>query len=342
MTYKIALVGEAYGEEEEKYARPFIGRAGDQLNSLLADAGILREECYITNTFNLRPVGNDLSTLCCGLRDGDAAPGLSALVRGKYLKREYVGEISRLHRELEEIRPNLTVLLGNTACWAVLNSQAISKIRGTCCTSPLLPGLKFLPTYHPAAVLRQFELRHVTVLDLLKAKRESEFPELRRPRREIWMDPSLEDIERFYHEFVLTSPRMAFDIETAFGQITCIGFAPSIDRALVIPFLDYRCTGGHYWKTLEEELEAWKWVERMLASSSEKVGQNTLYDIQYLWRMYGITVSNYTQDTMLLHHSLQPESPKSLAFLGSVYCNEVSWKSNRPKSRHTEKPADQE
>lgn len=342
MPFKIMLIGEAYGEEEERAGTPFIGKAGNQLDELLADAGINRSECFITNVFNLRPERNDLSSLCCKRGEGSIFPGWPSLARGLYLRVEYSSEVSRLFEQIREVRPNVVVLLGNTPCWAALQRTAISKIRGTCCSSPLFPGIKFLPTYHPANILRQYENRHVTVLDLIKAKRESEFPELRRPLREIWMDPTLEDIAKFYIEYVIPSRCMAFDIETAQKQVTCIGFAPSRDRALVIPFHDPREASRSYWKSMDAELAAWGWVQTYLSSPCAKVGQNTLYDIQYLWMAHGITVSNYAEDTMLLHHSLHPEAPKSLGFLGSVYTNEIAWKPNRPKGKNEIKREDSE
>ena len=342
MTYKLAIVGDYFSEEEAKWGKPFIGTAGEALNSLLADAGILREECFLTTVFAQRPPGGDLSLLCGGLREPGVAPGLSSLSKGKYLKSEFLPELTRLHRELEEVSANLTVLLGNTACWAVLGTQAISKIRGTICSSPRHASLKILPTYHPRDILRQYEHRHVTVLDLLKAKKEMEFPELIRPTREIWMDPDREDLEKFYRDFIAPAEYLSCDVETAFQQITCIGFAPSIDRAIVVPFLDYRYPGGHYWKTLEDEVFAWEWVQRCLLSGARVLGQNFQYDMQYLWRRYGIIAPNWTDDTMILHHSLQPESPKSLGFLGSVYTNEIAWKPQRPKSKHNEKAGDSE
>lgn len=342
MPFKIMLVGEAYGEEEERFGRPFIGKAGQQLDELLADAGISRSDCYVTNVFNFRPDRNQLETLCVKRGDGEILQGWPSLVRGLYLQAKYAGEVSRLLKEVEQVRPNVVVLLGNTACWALLRRTAISKIRGTCCSSDLLRGVKFLPTYHPANILRQYENRHVTVLDLMKAKRESEFPELRRPLREIWMEPDLGDLARFYTDYVLRSRCMAFDVETAHKQITCIGFAPSSDRAIVIPFFDPRKSNGSYWPTLSDEEQAWNWVQTYLDTPCSKVGQNTLYDIQYLWKAHGIRVSNYDEDTMLLHHSLHPEAPKSLGFLGSVYTNEIAWKPNRPKGKNEVKREDSE
>jgi uracil-DNA glycosylase len=341
MKYKIAIVGEAYGESEEFAKRPFIGSAGQELDRQLSDAGILRSDCFITNVFNLRPNKNNIETLFAKKNDPGVIRGLNPLSKGLYLKQEYGSELTRLFTELTEVRPNVTVLLGNTATWALLGSGAISKVRGTAAYSSVLQQLKVLPTYHPAAILRQYDLRHVTILDLMKAKRESEFPELRRPVREVWLEPSLSDMEHFFDKYLKSASHIAFDVETAFEQITCISFAPSTDRVLVVPFLDYRQSGGDYWPTVEDEFEAWAYVQKVLGLPAKKVGQNVLYDTQYLWMKYGIPVRNLCHDTMLLHHSLHPESPKSLAFLGSVYTNEIAWKPLRPRGKNMEKREDE-
>lgn len=340
--FKIAIIGEAWGEEEAMFQRPFIGNAGKQLDSLLLDAGIDRNECFVTNVFNLHPERNDLATLCGEKRDPDCLGQWQPLVPGKYLRREYEAQVGRLLSELEEVRPNLAVLAGNTPCWALLERQAISKIRGTATYSSRLPWLKCLPIYHPAAVLRQYDLRHVTVLDLIKAKREGEFPELKRPERTLWLEPTLDDIRQFRDEYLARADRIAFDIETARGEITCISFAGSISTAIVIPFHDARSNTGSYWPSLAEELEAWRLVESILDLPAEKMGQNVLYDTQYLWQIYGIPVRNLAHDTMLLHHSLHPESDKGLGFLGSVYTNEPAWKTERPRGKHATLKRDDE
>lgn len=338
---KIAIIGEAWGDQELMARAPFVGPAGQELDRMLAEANILRSQCHLTNVFNLHPERNDLATLCGGKRDGNVLTELPPLVKGKYLRQEYKGEVDRVLRELREVQPNVAILLGNTACWAVLRDSGISKIRGTARLSPIIDGLKCVPAYHPSAVLREYSLRPVTILDLQKAKRESEFPELRRPRREIWLEPTLEDIRRFIQDHLTNASRIAFDIETDRGeQITCIGFAPSEKLALVIPFVDPRKPRGNYWSSLEDELEAWNLVQSILDLSIPTFGQNGLYDIQYLWRKYGITVRDYAHDTMLLHHSLLPESPKGLGYLGSVYTNEVAWKADRIRGKETLKAED--
>jgi uracil-DNA glycosylase family 4 len=326
MKHKIALVGESWGEHEERERAPFVGPAGWQLNSMLREAGIVRADCYLTNVFNLRPrPTNKIENLCATRKEvRHALPPLSS---GKYVRDEFLPELDRLYRELNEVNPNVIVCLGGTAAWAILRDGRISKLRGAVASSPILAGKKCLPTFHPSYILQGgYEARHVTILDLQKARRESEYPEIRRPKRTIYTEPILPELDWFVEKFIAPSKRMAVDIETRGERITCIGFAPAIDVALVVPFEDLRKPGGNYWGSLEAELAAWAWVRKVLDMPIEKVFQNGLFDMHRLWRGYGIPVRNAAHDTMLLHHALQPESPKGLDYLGSVYTDEAAWK----------------
>lgn len=334
---RIFCIGEAWGEREESERTPFVGPSGYELTRMLTEAGINRADCFLTNVFNLRPPGNKIEALC-GPRI-DRLLGYPALVKGKYVRAEFAPELGRLADELRDENPNLVIALGNTPTWALTGETGISKLRGTTLRSThTVIGLKILPTYHPAAVLRQWDLRPVTVMDLAKARREAEFPEIRRPRRQIWIEPTLEDLETFYECHIIGCPMLSVDIETAGTQVTCIGFAPSASLALVVPFLDTRKARKSYWDSQSAERRAWAFVRRVLEGPTPKVFQNGLYDISFLWRGYGIKTMNAREDTMLLHHALQPESEKSLRFLGSVYTDEGAWKSMRAK--HTIKQDD--
>lgn len=331
MPQKIALVGEAWGEQEERERTPFVGAAGWQLNQLLDEAGIRRADCFLTNVFNLRPgTDNDIERLCTRDR-AEAIQGVPSLRSGKYVHLRYQPELDRLQRELREVRPNVTVALGATASWALLSNSAISRIRGGVAESTFIPGLKVVATYHPAAILRQWDLRPVTIFDLIKARRESEYPEIRLPKRTVYIEPTLADLEWYYDRYLHSADIISVDIETSGDQITCIGFAPTVDSALVIPFVDLR-RGGNYWPSHEEEIRAWGFVRRVLSSPIPKLFQNGLYDMHFLLRRYGLRTVNAAEDTMLLHHALQPESEKGLGFLGSVYTNEASWKLMRKGS----------
>ena len=330
--YDLCLVGEAWGAEEERAGRPFVGLAGWQLDQLLRDAGIHRSQCHVTNVFNLRPKDNALENICSKEKVGGFAPLKPG---GWYLREEYFGEVQRLHAELRALRPNVAVLLGATAAWALLGRTGIGALRGAVCHSTFLPHLKCLPTYHPANVLYDPTHRAVTVFDLQKAAREAAFPEIRRPHRTVYIQPTLTDLEWYHETHLAAARRISFDIETAGRQITCIGFAPDHLSAIVIPFVDLRTASGSYWPTPQDERRAWAFVRRVLGGEQPKLAQNGLYDIHFLWRTCGIAVNNFVDDTMLLHHALQPESEKSLAFLGSLYTDEAAWKLMRTRGKTT-------
>lgn len=326
---KIALVGEAYGEHEEREQTAFVGAAGFELTRMLSEAGIERADCFLTNVFNIRPPGNKVEAFCGPKAEG--IKGFPALVKSKYVSERYIPELERLGDELVRENPNIIVALGNTPTWALLGKTGISKIRGTTfLSSHTAEGFKVLPTYHPAAILRQWDLRAVTIFDLIKASRESEFPEIRRPQRSIWIEPTIEDLHEFRKQHIDGCERLAVDIETSGSQVTCIGFCPAPHIALVLPFVDHRRKGKSYWSSTALEHQAWLFVRGLLEDRTiRKVFQNGLYDIAFLYRAQNIRVYGAEHDTMLLHHALQPESLKSLGFLGSVYTDEGAWKQER-------------
>lgn len=330
---QIAIVGEAWGAEEERERTPFVGYSGFLLTQLLEEAGISRADCFLTNVFNFRPFHNKLETLYGS--KAQALDGYPPIEKSKYIREEFAPELDRLGNELIEVNPNLIIALGNTALWALCGRGAISKVRGTTCISThTVTGYKVLPTYHPAAVQRQWELRPIAVADFFKAERESAFPEIRRPKRQVWIEPTLEDLEVFYEQYI--QPRsieqgleLSVDIETAGTQITCIGFGYS-DVSLVIPIFDARRKNRSYWPSFEFEHKAWRFIARILNNPSiAKLFQNGMYDIAFIWRSKGIKIFNAAEDTMLIHHALQPESLKGLGFMASVYCDEGDWKQMR-------------
>lgn len=316
----ISIVGEAWSTDDERAGEPFTGSSGKLLNGMLSQVGINRHQCHVTNVFNLRPPRNDVKMLCGPKREG--IPGMGPLASGKYVRAEYASELTRLYDELRRVQPTLILALGAAASWALLNTSGIRKIRG----APLMSKYgKVLPTYHPSTVLREWGLRPVVLSDFAKARRECEYPEIRRPEREIWVEPTIEDLWKFYSDHILPATHLSIDIETKHDQITCIGFAPTPQIALVVPFFDPTKPGKSYWSR-DNEIHAWRFVKQVCALDRRILFQNGMYDIHFLLRRYGIPVPYASEDTMLLHHALYPEQEKGLGFLGSVYTDEASWK----------------
>jgi uracil-DNA glycosylase len=335
MNKKIMLIGEAWGEAEEQQHQPFVGTAGWILDGMLSQVGLHRRDCHITNVFNLRPKpSNDVKNLCGTKAEGIA--GLPALTKGKYVLKKYQPELDRLYGEICKVNPNILVALGATAAWALLHSTGIKAIRGSVAfTNPSLPldrQYKVLPTYHPAAIAREWSQRPVGIADLDKAKRESETAWFKRPKRDLWLYPTLEDLALYERTYITKAEILAADIETWQNQITCISFGTA-SSAIVIPFISELRPAKNYWETVDQELEAWNYVRRWCAIKPT-IFQNGMYDIQFLWRSYRIPVPLASEDTMLLHHAFQPEMEKGLGFLASIYTDEMSWKFMRKGMKH--------
>jgi len=296
---KVCLVGEAPGVDEERVGQPFVGAAGRILNDCLTEAGIKREDCYITNVVTTRPPNNDFEVF----------------YEGKGKKRvaspELLQAYERLRCELSSCRPNVIVALGAEALKALTQFSSITRYRGSIIATPL--G-KVVPTYHPAYLLRDWTVRPTVVLDLKKALRESAFPEYHAPDITLLTSPTFADV-RAYLGACKESGECSFDIETESDQITCIGFSNSVRSALTIPF--WFGNSGSLWPEHEEQ-EVWRLIKQLLEDSDvKKIAQNGTYDCDVLKRVYGIGVRGFEWDTMLCAHTLYPELPKVLVhFVG--------------------------
>lgn len=325
--YKIMVVGEYMSNKDEEAGGPFRDGLGKMFKSFMRQQGIEPRECFFTNVFNMVPPGRFSPNSFCGPKT-EGIPHMKYYKRGKYVKKEYFMEVSRLWKQVNEIEPNLIIACGDMALWALgKGTNTMQSSRGRIMEgSSAIYGRKVLPTHSANQVAADWPLRPIVLADLEKAKREQEFPEIRRPQRFLHLYPSLQDMEDFLQQYILPSPTLDCDIETKGQMITCVGFAPSPERALVIPFYSEDAPDKNYWPTKREEYLAWRYIDRVLRLGKRVGGQNYQYDMQYLFREMGIGNPCFTDDTMLLHHVLQPEMRKGLGFLASVYTDEIQWK----------------
>jgi DNA polymerase len=130
---ELMFVGEAPGFHEDQQGKPFVGRAGKLLDSLLEGIGLSREECFIANVLKCRPPGNrDPQPL-----EIDACKG-------------------HLTKQIDLIQPRVVCTLGNFATKLLSGSQdGISRVHGTPQVRELGGRVVFLfPIFHPAAALR--------------------------------------------------------------------------------------------------------------------------------------------------------------------------------------------
>ena len=134
---RIMFVGEGPGADEDAQGRPFVGRAGQLLDKIIAACGLKRSDVYIGNILKCRPPGN---------RDPRADEIISCL--------------PYLQRQIEIINPEIIVALGAHAAKTLLNTtQSIGRLRGQFLdyyTGIDRPPTKLMATYHPAYLLRNY------------------------------------------------------------------------------------------------------------------------------------------------------------------------------------------
>lgn len=315
---RLALIGEAAGEQEEKEGRPFVGASGNKLDDLLESAGIDRSACLVTNVIMKHPPLNDFKFFFGKERGEDR----TYYLRGTgWLKSEYYSEFERLKQELIDNEIEVAVALGGKPLWALTGEERITKCRGTIMDCQLVPGIKVIPTFHPAYVIRTGGWSEDVVADLRLA-RDTVGGVTYASDTEIWIEPTLGDILEFKARYLDAAEQISVDIETEhtkLHQITCIGFSADDKVALVIPFCDFTKRSGSYWGTLEDEMIVWEIVREILERDDTiKIGQNVIFDFQYLY-WYGIQAHGPFDDTMLLSHAIAPERPKDLAYLYTTY-----------------------
>lgn len=336
---KIAILAEAPGVEEDRHGRPLIGSSGKLLDALLRKAGIDRATCYVGNVFSTRPPQNDVGHFFI-TQKGYAALNKERgrtlappMRRGsKILHPDYAFEIDRLKKELQQAAPNIVICLGAVALWAVAGYDGIRKYRGNIEVSDRLGfPLKFIGTYHPANILRQWDNKIYLYHDLMKAKASSETKDVAVHHRTILVAERLADIRTQFEKYRAEGKPVSYDIETDpknLKQITMIGFSNDANEAFVIPFIAWNRQGLSYWPTASAETEAKCLIAQFLSNHHITfIAHNSNYDREWLLRN-GIAVPRYpnNEDTMLMHHSMEPELKKGLDTLSSLYLDEKSWK----------------
>lgn len=329
------IVGEAPGADEALVGKPFVGVAGQELDRMLAEAGISKADCYITNLIRYRPspTSNDLTHVIPLKKDVTSD---CVRLHDKMVKPVVYEGYQELLKEIELVKPKVIIPMGNTSMWGLTQKctnhgeqeppSGITSWRNSLLS---FNGIKVVPTYHPAAILRQWEYSYPAVHDLRKAKAEAEFPEFRVPDYRFQLRPTFADVmeriawlRRKCDSGII---EVAADLETRKGHIACLGLAWSAVDALCIPFMCVERLEG-YWE-LEHEVEIVLALRDLLTHPNCLVlGQNFLYDAQYFAKHWKF-IPNVHWDTRQAHHLCFLDLPSRLDFLSSLYCEyHVYWK----------------
>jgi len=308
---KLMLVGEAPGKQEEEQGLPFVGAAGDLVDSCLRVAGVTRDDVYITNVVKVRPPNNEIKRLSeIGYNIEDFIP--------------------QLWDEVATINPNCILALGSTALTALCGLSGIQNYRGS-----ILPNIhsglpKVVPTIHPAALLHETkEMKNWKVLqyikfDFIRAARESLSRELHTPQRSLVIARNSLDVIRFLERHS-TQFGCALDVETFKTLPVCIGLALDEYEAISIPLFNHLTAENPEGIPLHDNLYIWRLVAEFIGDTKiEIVAQNAKFD-ERICEDSGLKFETWF-DTMLAWHTLYPEMPKKLAFITSILTEEPYYK----------------
>lgn len=142
---RLMFIGEGPGADEDEQGLPFVGKAGQLMNQAFEALDINREEVYIANVVKCRPPQN----------------------RNPYEK-EIKECLDYLRSQVILVKPEIIVLLGSVALTTILGKEySITSARGKWIEKK---GIKYMPTFHPAALLRDDSKKIAFFSDLKKVK----------------------------------------------------------------------------------------------------------------------------------------------------------------------------
>lgn len=307
----IVLLGEAPSFKEEELLEPFVGPSGKFLDQILNDVGIARSDVWVSNVckYYVPPMEK-----------------IPFKVRAAQIGINLEEQIQHLQKELYSLQPNIVVCLGGTALWAMTGKTKIKNFRGSLLSGA--GGFKVLGTYHPAHILHQegevkgYWNKQILAFDLKRALKHSYTKQLELPVRNLNICKNSGQL----YDFIArkkASNRLAIDIEAYHCLPACIGLAFDKFEGLTVPLWN-----THNISTIpnSDMVSIWSLLSNLLNDSSVlKIGQNFNYDRDKLQRL-GFVIDDLYDDTMIKAFAINPELPKNLAFLTSLYTEEPFYK----------------
>lgn len=318
---RLMIIGEAPGSKENEQGVPFVGPTGAMLDEMLFNAGINRNDCYLTNVVKYQPPFNDFTKL--HLIDVDLATSIREL----------------WEHEIHVFRPNCILAVGDEALNALTGLSGILNYRGS-----ILRGTdgvqKVVATIHPAALFPRkgaenkclpYVYRKLIQSDINRAVEESATRDIKLPERNITIARNSLDLFRFFREYEKAN-RPAVDIESVNCVPVSIAFAFNRFHSVTCPLL--KNIGGLSLTDmpLRDLAEAWKIIAKALFEF-DLVGQNFKYD-EYKLSLVRLICRKLVSDTLLKTHTIFPELPtKSLATQASLWTRQPFYKDDGKENK---------
>ena len=312
---KLMIIGEAPGKLELETGKNFIGPAGEILWEVLTDFGLKRPDIYITNVYKVRLPGDNIKRIdeIMSITDKEAYKSL-------------------LYQEIESIKPNCILALGNTALQTLTGKVGILKHRGSIYSTEL-GGFKVVGSIHPAMFLENKENKELyswkqivfLKFDVKRAIEESQFSELNIPRRSVTIAKNSYILYSYLERFK-DAYKSANDIETYKGLPLCTSIAFNSYESVAFPLFDMYGPGNtSIIIPRHERCEMWRLYAEYLKGPVKKIGQNYNFD-ETIQDRYICRTNNFYSDILLKMSVLYPELPKKLAVSTSLFTRQPFYK----------------
>lgn len=329
------MVSDHPSEFEIRYNRPLVGPGTKLFSDALGKAKFDRGQIHITMTVCCRPPEDDMGKFLAVIRSKNKKIVKINKERVKngeepyaLIKNPQECCAPRLERELEQFDQIIT--LGSWATKAVLHKSAsVMSLRGGP-TEIERDGkkIRILPTLHPSLVTKSPKWTIPFISDIRKAFRWFESGlDWKVPT--IYYNPSPSELEEFLNRRVgyWTYDVETNGIESLTAKIRCIAIGTAKEVAVVgLLGID----GRSRFYSREDEAAVLDVMKRFMVDETKlKCGHNAgYYDKLVIENQWGVTPTPLI-DTMLVHRLVESELPHSLGFVGSMYTNAPSWKTDR-------------
>lgn len=308
-TAQIAIVSDYPTLDEITQQTALVGKAGDLINRLLKVGNERLENCYRT---------------CLIKTEADGVRTKNKKIRNEALRKAFSQEdwLEVLQNELNTIKPNVIISLGELSLNYLTGEKGIYKFRGSILQAAYKLGLadgytpKIVPTLHPREIWENYPSFYYVAADYKKALKYKQVLIPFQTKQLVWVCKTFNSLQDWWNRSKKGS-FLTFDIETWCGVPTCISFCVDGFESVSTPLVMHM-------KGLEQAL-TWKLIAEILASTIPKIGQNVQYD-RWVLEKFGFQVNNIIGDTMLLGHTLYPELPKNLGFYTSLYTEQPYFK----------------
>lgn len=303
----IMIVGEAPGKKEDETGKPFVGQAGELLNEVLEQYGFDRDDVYVCNAVSCRPPDNRTPS-----------------------KGEVKACSTWLKKQVASVKPKFVLLLGNTALLSVTGASGIKKKRG----KPFeQDGITYLPTYHPAYILRDPNQRFMLEKDVRLFRDITEGGGI--PREENLDYVIVRNRKQFDEMLNALVGHVSFDIET-----TCLypwmrkspDFQNSVDAKITA--IGFGTKHKQWCLPVSHRESPWTMdaLHEMIEEIGERLkdcivtGHNAKFDFLWMLVHFGVKWHEYFDfDTMLAHYMLDENDLHGLKYLAQKYCGAPDW-----------------